>query len=239
MNIGKSIAALSGFEKILWAVSVTLVAAGFVIGGGQGGLTLIASLIGVTSLIFMAKGDVLGQVLMVVFSLLYGLISYGFAYYGEMITYVGMTGPIALLSVISWLKHPFEGDEPQVEVAQLTLKSVVSMLFLSVIVTAVFYYILRFFGTANLMMSTLSVFTSFFASSLTFLRSPYYALAYACNDLILIVLWVLASFSDPGYIPVAVCFAVFFANDVYGFINWRKMGKEQRRRIREIINGEN
>lgn len=33
---------------------------------------------------------------MVLFSLLYGIISYAFAYYGEMITYLGMTMPMAV-----------------------------------------------------------------------------------------------------------------------------------------------
>ena len=39
---------------------------------------MIASLVGVTSLIFIAKGNPIGQALIVVFSLLYGAISYSF-----------------------------------------------------------------------------------------------------------------------------------------------------------------
>ena len=39
-------------------------------------MTLAASLIGTTSLIFNAKGNPIGQALMIVFSLLYGVISY-------------------------------------------------------------------------------------------------------------------------------------------------------------------
>lgn len=41
--------------------------------------------------------------LMIVFSLLYGVISYTCAYYGEMITYLGMTAPMALFALISFL----------------------------------------------------------------------------------------------------------------------------------------
>lgn len=59
-------------------------------------LTLTASVIGATSLIFNAKGNPFGQVLMIVFSILYGIISYSCSYYGEMITYLGMTAPMAL-----------------------------------------------------------------------------------------------------------------------------------------------
>ena len=70
--------------------------------------------------------------------------------------------------------------------------------------------------------STISVVTSFFAASLTMLRSSYYALGYASNDIVLIILWILASIKDPGYIPVVVNFLIFFLNDMYGFICWKK-----------------
>ena len=62
-------------------------------------MTLAASLIGATSLILNAKGNPIGQALMIVFSLHYGLISYTFSYFGEMITYLGMTAPMALFAI--------------------------------------------------------------------------------------------------------------------------------------------
>jgi hypothetical protein len=48
-------------------------------------------------------------------------------------------------------------------------------------------------------------------------------LAYALNDIVLIVLWILASIYDMKYISVVVCFVVFLVNDIYGFISWKKM----------------
>ncbi len=98
---------------------------------------------------------------------------------------------------------------------------------LSAVVTLVFYFILGALGTANLLPSTLSVTTSFLAVCLTFRRSPYYAAAYAANDVVLVILWVTASLSDASYVSVAVCFAVFLANDIYGFISWSRMKKRQ------------
>jgi len=68
---------------------------------------------------------------------------------------------------------------------------------------------------------------SFLAASLTFLRSPYYALAYAANDVVLILLWSIASLSDPSYLPMLVCFFLFLANDLYGYINWKRMQSRQ------------
>jgi nicotinamide riboside transporter PnuC len=86
---------------------------------------------------------------------------------------------------------------------------------------------LNYFNTANLLPSTLSVATSFIAMYLTFRRSPYFALAYASNDVVLIVLWTLASFKNLQYVSVVVCLTVFLVNDLYGFISWQKMKKRQ------------
>lgn len=83
-------------ERLLWGLSVVFIVGSFCAFDRENYLTLAASLIGVTSLIFNAKGNPIGQVLMVLFSLLYGIISYTFAYYGEMITYLGMTMPMAV-----------------------------------------------------------------------------------------------------------------------------------------------
>ena len=102
------------------------------------------------------------------------------------------------------------------------------MLTLTALTTAAFYFILRAMGNAALAVSTLSITTSFLASYLTAMRSPYYALAYASNDLVLIVLWVIAAISDVSSVPMVACFTMFFLNDMYGFINWRRMEKRQR-----------
>ena len=194
-------------------------------------VTLAASLIGATSLIFCAKGNPIGQLLMIVFSILYGIISFTFAYYGEMITYLGMTAPMAVFALISWLKNPYNGNKSEVKVNTISGLEIIFMLVLAAVVTGVFYFILKFFNTANLLPSTLSVTTSFIAVYLTFRRSPYFPLAYAANDLVLIVLWILASLSDSSYISVVICFVMFLANDIYGFISWIKMRKRQTQEI--------
>ena len=66
-------------EIALWCSSVMLIALSFCIFDRENYLTLVASLVGVTSLIFNAKGNPLGQFLMIIFSLLYGIISFTFA----------------------------------------------------------------------------------------------------------------------------------------------------------------
>ena len=221
-------------ELLLWSASIIFILGSFILFDRENYLTLAASLIGATSLIYCAKGNPFGQFLMVVFSILYGAISYTLDSYGEMITYVGMTGPMALFALIAWLKNPYNGNRAEVKVNELTKREIVFMFILAGIVTFAFYFILKNFNTANLAPSTLSVTTSFIGVYLTFRRSAYYALAYALNDIILILLWTLATLTDISYMSVIICFVMFLVNDLYGFINWTRMKKTQKNYGKQI-----
>ncbi len=218
---------LTRFERWLWLISLVGVAGSYTLSGAGDVLTMIASLIGVTAVIFVAKGYVLGQALSVFFAVFYGIISFSFRYYGEMITYLCMSAPMALVAVISWLRHPYK-DSHEVTVNRLKRWQVVAMIVSAVVVTTAFYFILRALNTANLVFSTISVTTSFMASYLTALRSPYYAVGYAVNDVVLIVLWALATIESLSYLPMVLCFVLFLVLDFYGFYNWRRMQRMQK-----------
>jgi len=223
----KILKSFSKGEKILWLCSVSMIIAAFLIFDSGNYLALAASLIGTTALIFNAKGNPFGQILIIIFSLIYAFISYTYAYYGEMITYLGMTTPMAAVSLISWLKNPYKGNKAEVKINRLRGREIVFAAFLSAVVTVVFYFILKAFNTPNLLASTVSVVTSFFAAYLTFRRSPFFALAYMLNDVALIILWSLAAAEDPSYVSVIICFIAFLANDLYSFINWSRLQKKQ------------
>lgn len=218
---------LSVKEWWLWSISMLIVTVSNLVGGSFDVLTLAATWVGITSLIFAAKGNVWAQFLMVAFSILYGIISFRFRYWGEMITYLGMTLPMAVWSAVTWLRNPSAGSKSEVAIRKPEKKHFLFLLVLSIVVTGAFYFILRWLETPNIVFSTLSVTTSFLAASLTMLRSSYYALGYAANDLVLIVLWGLAAAKDPVYIPVIINFMIFFMNDMYGFISWKKRERTQ------------
>lgn len=218
---------LTLFELCLWLCCMSAITLSSLCFWTGDFLSLAASLVGVTALIFLAKGNWIGQALTVLFAILYAAISYQTQYYGEMITYLGMTAPTAALSAIEWIRHPYQKGKNEVEVSSISPKKIVVMIALGIVTTAVFYCLLGWLGNANLTLSTLSVATSFCASYLMYVRTPYYALAYAANDIVLILLWGAACVSNIGYLPVAVCFTCFFANDIYGFINWKKMKVKQ------------
>ncbi len=213
-------------ERLLWLSSMLVLVLAFLL-SGQDYLNLMTALIGVTALIYLAKGEPLGQILSAVFSVVYAIVAYHFSYYGEMFTYLLMTLPSSVVATIIWLRHPHQQGQSTVRVSMLTRKKVLIIALLTPLITGGFYGILSALNTAHLGLSTLSIATSFVASMLTFFRSRYYALAYTLNDVILIGLWSLATVSDLKYLPMLICFVVFFINDLYAFFNWKHLAKTQ------------
>ena len=89
MNIKESFRSLTKFEWGLWLSSVAVIIVSSLVVPKPDILSMIASFIGVTALIFVAKGYVLGQILCIIFAVFYGIVSFSARYYGEMITYLG------------------------------------------------------------------------------------------------------------------------------------------------------
>lgn len=214
-------------ERYILFSSLLLIVLSFGIGGAEHVLIPINSVIGATALIYMAKGHPLGQLLTVVFALGYGYSSWALHYYSEMITYLLMSAPIAAVSFVTWLRHPYTQGQPQVAVHTLTRRQIMGLCFFTPLVTAIFYFVLRWLHTPYLTLSTVSVATSFAAALLTLLRSPFYAMAYAVNDIVLILLWGLAVWKDLSYLPMVCCFFIFLCNDSYAFYCWQRRKKAQ------------
>ena len=223
-------------EKILWAASIVGVTVLFCLVPQKNPLTLIATIVGVTSLLFIAKGHISGPFLQLVFCVLYAIVALGFKYYGEAITYMGMSFPSDLFAAIVWLKNPSKKAKNEVQMAHLTPKKSAVAILVSTAATVIFYFVLKKLNTANLEISTVSVATSMMASTLTIMRVPYYALAYAANDIVLIVMWILASIENPVYIPMVFNFVIFLINDLYAFFSWKKLrSMQEKNETHEII----
>lgn len=220
---------ISIIEWLIWSISISSIIICFVVIKNKQYIYLVGSIIGATALILVSKGNPIGQLLTIVFSVFYGIISYSYRYYGEMITYLGMSAPIALWALIAWFRNPYKGNKSEVKVNSISKKEWFLFLNTAVVLTIVFCYILKALNTVNLLISTISVFTSFVAAYLTARRSRFYAIGYGLNDIILIIMWIMACREDITYLPMVICFIAFLITDSYGFINWSIMNNKQNR----------
>ncbi len=214
-------------EWILYLVSLVIVVSSNFFAREINVINLIATAFGVTALIFIAKGDVFGQVLILIFASLYAITSLQHRYYSEIITYLGMTAPISVASIVTWIKNPVKKGENVVKIRKLTLTELFVTLGLTATVTLIFYFILKELHTPNIIVSTISIATSFLASFMMLRRISYYAIGFVLNDLVLIVLWTMESFNDITCLSFVACFFTFLFNDSYGFVRWKKREKEQ------------
>lgn len=217
---------LTKFETCLCLVSVLVIVIGFCFAQEKDVLNLVSSLIGVTSLIYIAKGNLFGEILSLIFGILYAYISYQNRLFSELITYGFMYVPLTIATIVTWFRHPYK-DEKTVEITKTSFKQLLLIVLLGFIVTIIFYFLLKYLNTPSLYVSTFSILTSFIASALVILRSPYYALAFALNDIVLIILWTISTISNVQNITILLCFIVFFFNDIYGFIAWNNRFKKQ------------
>ena len=236
MRITNPFKTFKPLDYIVWFSSLAIILVSSLVVKEKNALSIITSLIGASSLIFVAKGHPIGQFIIIIFATLYGIKSLTFHYYGEFITYVFMSLPVALLTAISWLKHPFEKGQGEVKVENLNAKKWLTLVFSPIVVTTIFYFVLKALSTPNLIVSTISIATSFSACMMLLFRSPYYAVFYGVNDIVLIVLWSMACKQDITYLPLVVCFCVFLLNDTYGFISWLLMKKHQQKLLNEETN---
>ena len=140
-NISKLYRYFTTVELTLWGISLLLLLLSHFLFHGSNWMTTVASMIGVSALIFIAKGNPIGQFLMIGFSIVYGIISYSYAYYGEMITYLGMSAPMAFVSLISWLRNPYRGKRSEVRINRLKGKEVWLLLLLSLVLSVLFYWV--------------------------------------------------------------------------------------------------
>lgn len=214
-------------EKMLWFASLAFVSIFFFVFDKNNYLSYINSLIGITALLLTSKANPFSQILFIVFSIIYAYISFSYSYYGEMFNFIVLTIPISITTFIVWIKNSFKGNIAETKVRNTNLKEISIMIFLSVAVTIIFYFILNNFGTSNLVINTISVGTYFFAECLTIRRSPLFALGFAINDTIQISQWILATITNLSYISVVAYFIISLINDCYIFINWIHIQNKQ------------
>jgi len=216
-------------DWLIYLISIVIILASNLFSKEIDYFKMVATFIGATSLIFIAKGHFLGQIIMVVFATFYSILSYFNGYYGEIIISTGLTLPLAISSIFTWIKNPYKKGENVVKVYRLTKKDIFITIIVALVVVCGGFFVLRALNTNNLIVSSISLGTSFVASYLMFRRNSFYAVVFMLNDIVLIVLWSLASVNDVTNLSIVSCFSMFFMNDLYAFISWKIREKKQRK----------
>ena len=237
---------LSKFELVLWIGSLFCTLASFILGillSGQVNIaSFIASIFGITAIIFNCKANVLGQYLMIVYTVISAIVALVTYNYGVAFSFLLLSLPCIIISCVNWTKKShIEGeDKPKVaKIAPLTPVKVILLALATGAIVVGFYFFLQYLPqifvgaseTSYLLLNALATGSCFAASVLMTMRSPYYALCFCANDILLIVIWGLTCASDIGVLPNLICAANFLINDIYGFFNWKRIEKTQKQAL--------
>ena len=191
-------------------------------------LTIITSIVGIICALLLAKGFVLGQFFGVAIVVLYSIVSFKNAFYGEMIIYIVIMLPMYIWGIVEWVKHKNNKTE-SVEVNSIKWKEWLIVSFCAVAIFVGFYFLLKALNTSELIVSTLSVVDNVFAVYLLARRSKYGFVSYIVNDLILIVLWgIPVLYGNLLVLAMLINPIVNLVNDSYGVINWTRLQKKQK-----------
>jgi nicotinamide mononucleotide transporter PnuC len=223
------------FEWAMWLGGILIILIGFLLGEDKNYLSLLSSILGISCIIFNAKGNVWGQVIAIGFALTYGTLAYTKAYYGEMIIYFALMLPIHIASIVTWVKNKngnAKGNE--VKINSLSKREYVIASVAGCALTVGFYFLLKVLKTDNLIVSTISLISSLAAAYLMLRRCEYFAICF-----VVIVLWSLKLSTDGiSVLPSVLSFIIFLLNDSYSFINWKRIKKRQRQNNNYMLDNE-
>ena len=189
-------------------------------------IDLLYTLLYFWTALLLAKGKYSCYIIGIISTFFYAYVSYTNSYYGEIIISMFCTLPLMIVGLINWLKN--QDDTNTVIIKEITKKELIIVLLSQVIMFSGYYYLLKYFNTSNLFVSTLSIVASLIATYLTARRSEYGFIGFIINDLILITLWGLPVINgNLNLIPVLLCPVLLLINDIYGVYNWKKLKELQ------------
>ncbi|MDD4350956.1 MAG: nicotinamide riboside transporter PnuC [Clostridia bacterium] len=215
------------FELILWASCIVAVCTISII-FKSGVLIATCSLIGAASTFLQAKGKAVAQIFAIITVVLYSLVSYAQGLYGEVLTYVVLMLPLAIASLISWVKNTDE--EKTVKVRELNKKQLMMLPLYFVAEFVVVYFILKAINTSFLFASTLSVATSVISVVLMIIRSKYGFVSFFIDEMTSIILWSfpIIVLGNLTLLPLLINPIVNSINHLYGWKVWSAKIKRQR-----------
>lgn len=190
---------------------------------------LIAGAFNICNAILSAKGRVANYYFGIIGNLIYSIISFQNRYYSEVITNFLIVMPISFYGLYNWIKRRREGKEEEVKIATLSTKEILIPILSQIVLAVPYYYMLKYFNTDMLVISTFSMIATILAFYFMAKASEIFYVFFILSAVPKIAFWIVPLFhGDTRNIPLLISNIVYLVNDIYGLYNWLKMKKEQK-----------
>lgn len=194
----------------------------------SGFLILCNVVLSVISNFLVAKGLFVGNVFGIINGAVYCTIAYFNHFYGEIVSMLIITIPSYCLSLYTWGKTKKKGSQVlSVNKGIGKLEWILAILFSCALAVGI-YFLLQAFGTANLIVSTISTTINMFAGYLIIRRSEINFLVFVFCNIINIVLWLSSvSQNNLSNLPIICVYFLFVFINSFGFYNWIRLKNKQ------------
>jgi len=216
------------FEILLLVIGLGGIVACFFISTEKSYLSLFASVVGVVSVVFTAKKLQFAPVISIGYNILYAVVAFTQKFYGEVIVYLCVLLPLSILTLIGWLRSRANADAT-IEPRKIGKKETIILAALLAPISVGMYFLLLVLDTPNILVSTISFVTAFYAAYLLFRKNAFYAVIYTINSIFVIILWTITTIEQGiQFLPMVVNFVLFCILDVYAIFNWFRQSKNRK-----------
>lgn len=222
------------FEKI-WLLSFTLINIYLFFAWGDTITGLIASLTGMICVVLVAKAKISNYYFGIVNVVLYAYIAWQSKYYGEVMLNVIYFLPMQFVGLYCWNKHcNVTKTKDDVKVSNLSTKERIYWSLISVVGIVAYGLFLKYLqGTLPFIDSTSTV-LSVIAMFLMVKRVTEQWLLWIAIDVVSIYMWFYILAQGGNEISMLIMWSAFLVNAIYGYFNWRKLGKIQNEKYRIV-----
>lgn len=213
------------FVGLSWIVPITL---GIIFESSA--LEVFSTSISLTSALLIAKGKIDGYFVGLAGIVAFSIVCFQTKIYGEVIVQLAIYLPVTVFGIYSWAKnkHNDKDKGSVVKVGYLGIKEILLVIVSQLIMAVGYYFMLKYFGTEYLLVSTFSVTIQVAATYMLARRSQFGSGPYVLGDIAQIVLWsMVVAGGNTNAIAVLVMPCMYLINDVYGFFEWRRLRKNQ------------
>ena len=190
---------------------------------------ILSSTLGVVGVLFLTKVNVVGIFVGIVQIVFYSIISYLNGFYGEMVNNLCVTLPLYIANLITWLKNLYSKNG-QVKInSSISWKEVVAAIGVVVILSVGMFFVLDYFNTTMVFVSTLSFTFNTLAIYFLARRSSLNFVFYIFNNIANFTMWgtLIITTHDLSMLITLINVVVYFLLNCYGLFNWFMTRKKQ------------
>ncbi|MBQ5310515.1 MAG: nicotinamide mononucleotide transporter [Oscillospiraceae bacterium] len=218
---------MTGWKKsdIFWLIFANAAVLAVSLYMGDTALSIIASLTGVTCVIFCGQGKMSTYIFGTINVVLYAIVAWQAKYYGEVMLNLLYYFPTNILGWFVWKKNMDESTK-EVEKKRMTIGQDILVVVLSAAGIFAYSFVLKMLGGNLPLVDSMSTVLSITAQILMIKRFTEQWILWIVVDAVSVIMWAAAFMNGTETVAVLLMWVVYLINAILMFIKWYKGSKK-------------